>query len=84
MAVLWSIKDTAMSDKLLAILDYRASILLQILKQLSLNPDTEIGADNFDYVPATYNDLTVVTFLVNEFLGFEKILIINRQIIYKS
>jgi len=79
---IWSIKALPIGDGLLSILDQRARRLLLILQQLSSNPNTEISADSFTFVPASYEDIQVVAYLINEYLGVVKANIINRNIIY--
>lgn len=79
---LWSIKDIPIGDGLLAIIDQRARQLLLILKQLSSNPNIQISADDFTYVPATYEDILAVAYIANQYLSATKFQVINRNIIY--
>lgn len=81
-AFIWSIKDIAIGDGLLSILDQRARQLLLILQQLSANPNVQIGADDFSYVPATYEDILAVAYITNQYLSVIKFQVINRNIIY--
>lgn len=81
-AFVWSIKDISIGDGLLSILDQRARQLLLIIKQLSSNPNMQIGADDFSYVPATYEDILAVAYITNQHLAAIKIQVINRNIIY--
>lgn len=81
-AFIWSIKDIQIGDGLLSILDQRARQLLLILKQLSSNPNVQIGADDFSYVPASYEDILAVAYITNQHLRIVKFEIMNRNIIY--
>lgn len=79
---IWSIKNISIGGGLLSILDQRARRLLLIVKQLSDNPNVQIPADGFTFVPASYEDIQVVAFLINGYLESEQVNIINRNIIY--
>jgi hypothetical protein len=79
---IWSIKSLSIGNGLLSILDQRARRLLLIVQQLSNNPNVQISADGFTFVPASYEDIQVVAYLINGYLGTEKVNIINRNIIY--
>lgn len=81
-AFIWSIRDIQIGDGLLSILDQRARQLLLILKQLSSNPNIQIGADDFSFVPASYEDILAVVYITNQHLQSVKFHIANRNIIY--
>lgn len=81
-AFIWSIKDIPLNDGLLSILDQRARQLLLILQQLSSNPNIQISADGFSYIPATYEDILAVAYITNQYLETVKFEIMNRNIIY--
>jgi hypothetical protein len=79
---IWSIKAIPLNDGLISILDQRARQLLLILQQLSSNPNVQISADDFSYVPATYEDILAVAYITNQHLEAVKFEIMNRNIIY--
>jgi hypothetical protein len=79
---LWSIKHVQLTAGLMSIIDARAYTLLLLTKQLTDNPNTEYNADDFGYIPLSYEDLTAFSFIANTNLKANKFQLLNRTIVY--
>lgn len=77
---IWSIRSSVIDLQLFSIIDTRAYELLLIFSKLSNNPNISFSADEFDYIPATYEDLRAVVFIFNQLPISPKILMLNRAI----
>jgi hypothetical protein len=77
---IWNIRNDAIDPQLFTIIDTRAYELLLILSKLANNPNIEFNADEFDYVPASYEDLTAVAMIFSQLPIASKITILNRSI----
>jgi hypothetical protein len=78
---IWSIKNVNLDNRLLSILDQRSASLLTISRHVSNNPNVEIPANEFNFLPASYDDLLAFTYIANNYLG-DKVQMMNRSLIY--
>jgi hypothetical protein len=79
---LWTIKHIPLSSGLQSIIDARAYTLLLLLTQLTDNPNTEFNADDFGYIPCSYEDLQAFTFIANTHLSKSAFQLLSRTIVY--
>lgn len=79
---LWSIKHVQLTTGLMSIIDARAYTCLLLMKQLTDNPNVEYNADDFGYIPLSYEDLTAFSFIANTHLKVNHFPLLNRTIIY--
>jgi hypothetical protein len=74
--------QSRLTSSLMSILDARAYTCLLLMKQLTDNPNTEYNADDFGYIPCSYEDLTAFSFIAHDNLGANHFPLLNRTIIY--
>jgi hypothetical protein len=66
----------------MSIIDARAYTCLLLLRQLTSNPNVEYNADDFGYIPLSYEDLNAFSFIAHDYLKINHFPLLNRTIIY--